>query len=95
MRLVTHLRKSGSGMSSLTACGRNILRTPIATHWIEFKTDAHQCVKCAASKFATFKTNSDVKNAEVMTDAELSAWIAEAPDAWKAADDVFLNAARK
>jgi len=49
-----HLNKGGTGMASRTACGRNILRTPMSCGWAGFKVTpvARQCVKCAASKLA-------------------------------------------
>ena len=47
-----HLDKSGTGMASKTACGRNILRTPISANWTEFKAEPlqYRCDKCVASK---------------------------------------------
>lgn len=55
---VTHLNKGPAGMASMTACGRNILRTPISVNWNDFKQEAvqHRCIKCAASK--QFSVNS-------------------------------------
>jgi len=49
---VTHLNKSGTGWTSKTACGRNMLRTPISVNWSDFKQEPVQfrCVKCASSK---------------------------------------------
>lgn len=49
-----HLDKGPGGMAARTACGRNILRTPMSTNWAEFKAtpDSQKCVKCAASKQA-------------------------------------------
>jgi hypothetical protein len=32
-----HLNKSGSGMALRTACGRNILSTPMSCDWEGFK----------------------------------------------------------
>ena len=61
---VVHLNKNGSGMASRTACGRNILRTPLSTNWEEFKTEPHQCAKCAASKQFEVNTKMDAKKAE-------------------------------
>jgi len=58
---VMHLNKYGSGMTSRTACGRNILRTPMSGTWSEFKADQYQCAKCAASKQADFFTRIDAK----------------------------------
>jgi len=51
-----HLHKNGSGMAAKTACGRNILRTQLATDWLQFRElpDDQQCLKCAASKQALF-----------------------------------------
>lgn len=49
-----HLNKGPSGMASRTACGRNILRTPMSTDWAGFMAEGSQyrCIKCAASKQA-------------------------------------------
>lgn len=49
-----HLDKGPSGMASRTACGRNILRTPMSTNWAGFLEEPQQfrCIKCAASKQA-------------------------------------------
>ena len=62
---VTHLNKSGSGWSSKTACGRNLLRTPISTNWSEFKQEPVQfrCIKCVTSKQFEFNTKMDAKKA--------------------------------
>lgn len=56
-----HLNKSGSGMASMTACGRNILRTPISTNWTEYKTEPvqYRCTKCETSKQAEVNTRMD------------------------------------
>lgn len=58
-----HLDKSGSGMASVTACGRNILRTPLSVKWAEFKTlpEDQKCAKCAASKQAALNIRVDSK----------------------------------
>lgn len=58
-----HLNKSGSGMSARTACGRNILRTPLSTTWAEFKDlpEDQKCAKCAASKQAALNSRSRAK----------------------------------
>lgn len=76
-----HLNKSGSGMASKTACGRNILRTPMSTDWNGFKNlpTEHQCAKCAASKQAELNAKRDADK-----------WEPEAPDAWKQADDALV-----
>ena len=60
---VTHLNKSGTGWSSKTACGRNLLRTPISTNWSEFKQEPVQfrCIKCVASKQFELNTKMDAK----------------------------------
>lgn len=87
-----HLDKSGSGMAAKTACGRNILRTPMSTNWEEFKNEApeHQCAKCAASKQAAVNARSDAKK-----EAEaLAKWETEDQDDWKRADDA-LTAKRR
>jgi len=61
--LVTHLNKSGTGMASKTACGRNILRTPISVNWSGFKTEPAQyrCAKCVASKQFEFLAKVDAR----------------------------------
>lgn len=60
---VTHLNKSGSGFTSNTACGRNILRTPISVNWNEYKTEPvqYRCVKCESSKQVEVNTRMDAK----------------------------------
>jgi hypothetical protein len=67
MSLQTHLNKSGSGMASMTACGRNILRTPLSTNWEGFKklAVAQRCEKCDASKQAAINAKLDAKKAAV------------------------------
>jgi hypothetical protein len=62
---VTHLNKSGTGWSSKTACGRNLLRTPISTNWSDFKNEPVQlrCVKCVSSKQFELNTKMDAKKA--------------------------------
>lgn len=84
MSLQVHLNKSGSGMASMTACGRNILRTPISTNWEGFKTEASRCEKCVGSKLFAFLSRKDADQ-----------WVPVAdPDAWKAADDALIAARR-
>lgn len=79
-----HLNKSGGGMASRTACGRNILRTPISCGWEAFKLEAErQCVKCSTSKQADLNTRRDADQ-----------WEPEHPDAWKQADDRLLSLTR-
>ena len=58
-----HLNKSGNGMASRTACGRNILRTPMSCGWIGFKATpaAQQCEKCNESKQSALNTRADAK----------------------------------
>jgi hypothetical protein len=60
---VTHLHKNGLGMASKTACGRNILRTPISVGWADFKQEPEhlRCVKCVASKQFSFNVEVDSK----------------------------------
>lgn len=62
---VTHLHKSGSGMASKTACGRNILRTPFAADWVGFKQEPteYRCIKCTSSKQFEVNTKMDAKKA--------------------------------
>jgi hypothetical protein len=56
-----HLNKSGSGMASRTACGRNVLRTPMSCGWEGFKLEpaSRQCEKCASSKQAALNARRD------------------------------------
>lgn len=51
-----HLDKGPVGMASRTACGRNILRTPMSTNWAEFQTEPVQfrCIRCNTSAQAEF-----------------------------------------
>jgi hypothetical protein len=58
-----HLQKSGSGMAAKTACGRNILRTPMSTSWTEFRSVSpeHRCEKCDASKQAELNRKADAR----------------------------------
>lgn len=60
---VTHLHKSGSGMASKTACGRNVLRTPFSVDWQAFKEEPiqYRCIKCVNSKQVEVNTRSDAK----------------------------------
>ena len=74
-----HLNKSGAGMAAMTACGRNILRTPLSANWDDFKVSTYQCIKCTESRQAALNARRD---------AEL--WIPEAPDAWMAADAALI-----
>lgn len=84
---VMHLNKSGSGMTSKTACGRNILRTQLSTKWESFKNSSEQCEKCATSKQAELNRKND--------DKELNAWEpVDDPNAWKAADAAIIKASR-
>ena len=64
---VTHLNKGPSGMAAKTACGRNILRTPISINWAEFKEEPAQyrCIKCVASKQFELNARMDARKAEV------------------------------
>lgn len=84
MTLQTHLHSTGSGMASKTACGRNILRTPLSTNWKGFKTEINRCKKCEQSKLFAFLTRVDQDQWEPVED----------PNAWKAADDALIAAHR-
>lgn len=82
MSHVTHLNKSGSGMASKTACGRNVLRTPMSCNWADFKTSAHRCEKCETSKQAALNERSDAAK-----------WVpVEDENAWKEADAKLIAA---
>jgi len=88
----THLKKSGSGMSSRTACGRNILRTPMSLNWAGFSAlpAGERCAKCNESKLAAFLIKQAAKQAD-----DFGAWEPVAdPDAWKRADDALIAAHR-
>lgn len=60
---VTHLNKGGAGWASKTACGRNLLRTPISVNWADFKQEPEEfrCSKCVASKQFAFNLKQDSK----------------------------------
>lgn len=62
---VMHLDKSGSGWSSKTACGRNMLRTPMSTNWSDFKQEPvqYRCIKCSSSKQFEVNTKMDDRKA--------------------------------
>jgi len=60
-----HLHKAGAGMSSKTACGRNILRTHLSVGWADFKTSAHRCELCENSKQFELNTRGDEKAARI------------------------------
>ena len=49
----------------MTACGRNILRTPMSVNWVGFKAEPAQyrCVKCVASKQFEVNTRMDARKA--------------------------------
>jgi hypothetical protein len=76
MTLQTHLHSAGNGMAAKTACGRNILRTPLSTTWAGFKAETSRCVKCEQSKLFAFLARKDADQWEPVAD----------PDAWKAED---------
>jgi len=65
-----HLSKSGSGWSSMTACGRNILRTPMSAEWSEYKQVPveERCAKCEASKQAALNRKMDTKKGSIAED---------------------------
>jgi hypothetical protein len=85
MAHVLHLHSSGSGFASKTACGRNLLRTPMSAAWDQFKEDVHMhhCDKCKASRLFAFLQKQD-----------LSKWEPEDSDEWKRQDDALI-ASRK
>jgi hypothetical protein len=60
-----HLNKGPSGMASMTACGRNILRTPMSVNWNEYKTEPlqYRCTKCETSKQFEVNTKMDARKA--------------------------------
>jgi len=60
-----HLNKSGSGMASKTACGRNILRTPMAANWADYKNEPvqYRCIKCETSKQFAVNAKMDARKA--------------------------------
>lgn len=62
MRMM-HLNKGGQGWASRTACGRNLLRTPMSTNWEDFKKEPieYRCIKCLSSKQFEFNTRMDEK----------------------------------
>jgi len=62
---VTHLYKSGSGMASKTACGRNILRAHFSVDWLGFKQEPteYRCIKCTSSKQFEVNAKMDAKKA--------------------------------
>lgn len=59
-----HLDKGPKGMAARTACGRNILRTPMSTDWKGFLTEPEQyrCVKCSNSKQAEVNAKAMIKS---------------------------------
>lgn len=59
MRMM-HLHKNGGGMAAKTACGRNIIRTPMSTDWVGFTSEPSesQCSKCVNSKYFAFLTRT-------------------------------------
>lgn len=63
-----HLNSSGGGMASRTACGRNILRTPMSTNWAGFLQESpeNRCIKCSASKQAEVNTRQIKRQQELM-----------------------------
>ena len=58
-----HLDKGPSGMASRTACGRNILRTPMSTNWAGFQGEPvqYRCIKCNSSKQAEVNARTMAK----------------------------------
>lgn len=91
-----HLNKGGNGMAAKTACGRTLLRTPMSTDWKQFKAEPseHQCVKCAASKYAAFLAKSDAKATEEKP-FDMSGWEPEDDVfGWMKRDDALIAARR-
>lgn len=86
-----HLNKSGSGITSKTACGRNAIRTPMSTDWEGFKKTAKRCEKCEASRAAEVSRRVDAKKEA----EELEKWVpVDDSDEWKR-NDAALIAAHK
>jgi hypothetical protein len=50
-------------MASRTACGRNIMRTPMSADWDDFLTEpvAYRCIKCTNSKQAAVNAKQMAK----------------------------------
>jgi hypothetical protein len=48
-----HLQRSGEGKAARTACGRDILRTPMSVKWMTFVTlpDSQVCMRCRTSAY--------------------------------------------
>jgi hypothetical protein len=65
MTFQLHLNKSGTGMASRTACGRNILRTALSANWTDYKKEPAQmrCTKCETSKQFSVNTRMDARKA--------------------------------
>ena len=61
-----HLDKGPKGMAARTACGRSILRTPMSTDWLGFKSEPAQyrCIKCVASKQFEVNTRMDARKTD-------------------------------
>jgi hypothetical protein len=53
-------------MAARTACGRSILRTPMSTDWLGFKSEPAQyrCIKCVASKQFEVNTRMDARKTD-------------------------------
>jgi len=62
-----HLKKSGSGWTLKTACGRNMLRTPMSMNWEDFKKKdpQYRCIKCVSSKQFELNTKMDARKANI------------------------------
>ena len=67
-----HLNKSGLGMASMTACGRNILRTPLSVNWTDYKAEPlqYRCTKCESSKQTEVNARMDTRNATLVQAAQ-------------------------
>ena len=59
-----HLDKGPKGMAARTACGRNIMRTPMSTDWKGFLAEPEQyrCIKCSNSKQAEVNARSMINS---------------------------------
>jgi len=103
---VLHLNKSGNGLASKTACGRDAVNTPMSANWTEYKAaTGARCARCEASKQAELNRKRDAEQAAPVVHAEevetiiaqpvADGWEPEADaDAWKARDAALIAAAK-
>jgi hypothetical protein len=59
MTIKLHLIKSGFGMATKSACGRNVIGMHMAAKWNEFKNSSEKCEKCESSKQAELNARKD------------------------------------